>query len=117
MEHSSGDTKSKVLTAISCEKYVSIHAFYISGPPTSQQLFEDLSGITEWFQLGIELGIPGAELKNIRDRNDDVRGRRCEMLSTWLKTTPQPTWAAIVNALASIRRRNLADKIALKYSM
>ena len=96
---------------------MSIAVFYISGSPTEQQLFEDLNGIVEWFQLGMELGVPGAELKKIRYRSDDVRGRRCEMLFTWLKTTPQPTWAAIVNALASIRRRNLADKMALKYSM
>ena len=102
-----------------CEKYeyLKLHPFYILGPPTSQQLFEDLNGITEWFQLGIELGIPGAELKDIGDRNDDVRGRRCEMLSSWLKTTPRPTWAAIVNALASIGSRILADKMTLKYSM
>ena len=116
MEHSSGDIKSKVLTVINCEKYEFI-TLYISGPPTLQQLFEDLSGIVEWYQLGIQLGISGVQLKSIRCRNDDVRGRRCEMLSMWLKITPQPTWAAIVNALAGIGRKNLADKMALKYSM
>ena len=71
----------------------------------------------EWFQLGIHLDLPEGMLKNIRHRNDEVGGRRCEMLSTWLETSPQPTWATIVNALTGIGRRNLADKMALKYSM
>ena len=71
----------------------------------------------EWFLLGIRLGVPEAELKNIGCRNDEVKGRRCEMLSTWLETSHRPTWAMIVNALTGIGRRNLANKMALKYSM
>ena len=83
----------------------------------SHQLLEDLSEIVEWYQLGIQLGIPEAELNNIRHRNDEVKGRRCEMLSTWLAKSPQPTWATIINALTGMGRRNLGNKMALKYGM
>ena len=91
--------------------------YLYSGAPTSDQLFEDLKEVVEWFQLGIHLHLPEAELKNIGHRNDEVGGRRREMLSTWLKTSPRPTWATIVNALTGIGRRNLADKMDLKYSV
>ena len=89
-----------------------------SGPPTLHKLLEDLQEVLEWYELGIYLDIPEASLEEIKsDENGKVRACRREMLSTWLRRNPQPTWATIVTALTGIARVNLAVKIALKYGM
>ncbi len=87
-----------------------------SGLPTLHQLLANLSDVTEWFLLGIYLDIPESDLEKIRYENHwNVTDCKCEMLSTWLRRNPQPTWATIVTTLTDIGRRSLAYKIALKY--
>ena len=87
-----------------------------SGPPTLHQLLVNLNDAVEWFLLGIYLDIPESDLEKIKYENPcSVTDCKREMLSTWLRRNPQPTWAVIVTALSDIGRRSLAYKIALKY--
>ena len=72
--------------------------------------------MVEWFLLGIYLDIPESDLEKIKYENQwNVSDCKREMLSTWLRRNPQPTWATIVNTLTDIGRMSLAYKIALKY--
>ena len=91
------------------------HSFFYSGPPTLHQLLEDLNEIVEWYQIGIHLDIPKADLEGIKRESDEVKDCRSKMLSTWFQSNHNPTWATIITALATIGRRNLAYKMALKY--
>ena len=85
------------------------------GPPTLHLLLEDLNEIVEWYQFGIHLDIPKADLEGIKRESDEVKDCRCKMLSIWFQRNRKPTWATIITALATIGRRNLAYKMALKY--
>ena len=87
-----------------------------SGLPTLHHLLADLYDVVEWYQLGIYLDIPESDLEKIKYENQrNVTDCKCEMLSTWLRRNPQPTWATVVTTLTDIGRRSLAYKIALKY--
>ena len=86
--------------------------------PSLRELINELhEALPLWYDLGIQLGIRPSNLESIRV--DHHTSGRCfiEMLQVWLKTSPQPTWEAIVEALKSpiVEDHILAAKIEAKY--
>jgi len=68
--------------------------------------------VTDWHNLGLQLGVPDYVLKQIQDnypRNDS----RCksEMLSCWFNNAEEQSWDVIADALETIDYRKLANKI------
>ena len=55
----------------------------------------------KWYDIGIELDLRKAELDNLRKQHkDDFGVCLTETISTWLKrTSPRPTWEALIEAL------------------
>jgi hypothetical protein len=63
-----------------------------------------------WFDLGIQLGIKEAKLKDIEASGNNVRTCFMEMLSTWLEMAP--SWENLMTALESTSVHNdLAARI------
>ena len=58
-----------------------------------------------WEDLGILLGIKDYYINNIAKdyRNQSTDACR-EMLKTWLKVTPSPTWVKLEDAINSLKR-------------
>ena len=70
--------------------------------------------ITEWYDLGLQLGLPDSTLKLIAS-NPDVEGRLRMMLSKWLEYDTQASWHKLANALNTMGKNVVAANIRSKY--
>ena len=70
-------------------------------------LLEELHWLSsKWYMLGIQLRLSPDALDNIRRQSSDPGDCLRETLIVWLKTTPNPTWKMVIDAL---RRRSLGE--------
>ena len=71
---------------------------------------------TEWYDLGLQLGIEDAELEEIQSNNPkSVRTCRREMFRAWLRITSSPSYQQLVEALLALGETNEADRLRKKY--
>jgi hypothetical protein len=73
------------------------------------------SASTHWFDLGLQLNIDYTTLTNIRqDSHHETRDCFREMLATWLRMTPNPSWEDLLAALKapSVGHMALAEDLA-----
>lgn len=90
--------------------YASI--FFAAGlKPNLRSLLKDLKEVTDWFRLGIWLGVEYTVLTTI-ENNHKQDGERCmiEMLEFWLKNL-DASWSEVISALEAIDHRNLAKRL------
>ena len=69
---------------------------------------------TEWYDIGLELGIHPAKLEEIKKDYSLTKDQFREMLTTWLKmVNPKPTLAALAEALRSpsVGHGHLAERL------
>ena len=78
-------------------------------------LFEDLKDVWRWYPLGLQLGLPDADLKMIKNDYRRTEDMKFYMLSEWMKIDEQPSWSKLVRALVAINERHVARNIAVKY--
>jgi hypothetical protein len=86
-------------------------------PELKDLLRELYNKASEWFNIGVFLGIDTGILNSIRTAENHIP-QNClrEMLSIWLKgISPPPSWAAIADAVKVIRDQRLADQLRTKY--
>ena len=71
-----------------------------------------------WYQLGIELGLPISKLEEIEYNNSsDVLRCKLLMLKEWQKQlTLRPSWCTLVDALHNIKENTVADRISQQFS-
>ena len=56
--------------------------------------------LADWYSVGIELGIPGNELKVIqKDNLNDFNAQKREMFTTWLRQDVKATYRRLVEVL------------------
>ena len=79
-----------------------------------KDLLTELHEVTDWFHLGVCLGVSESKLKEIRNDYEDIEDRKREMLISWTKKEIA-TWPKIITALAEIGMHKLAIAIASKY--
>ena len=78
-------------------------------------ILSELKTVTDWFQLGTNLGLEPYELKQIeRDYQGNER-RKQEMLDLWLRRIPNTGWKDVVSALQQMEENTVAEKIHQKY--
>ena len=71
-----------------------------------------LKPVTAWHNLGIQLGVPVDELREIeRNYPRDISRCRSEMLSYWFHNAKEQSWNVIADALEKIDHRKLANEI------
>ena len=68
----------------------------------------------KWQMFGAYLKVPVAELERIRTE-PGVEDRLFELLVWWLRNNRRPTWPAVVDALLSANRRNIAREVNREY--
>ena len=81
-------------------------------------LDETYEARAKWHNLGVALKMSKQELESIESRCSSTEDGLREMLRTWLRRVePQPTWAALVKALASklVEEGPLAKGLEEKY--
>ena len=79
-----------------------------------KELLHELKDVTEWFELGICLGIPDSKLREIYEDYDNIEECKAGMILVWSQRRI-PTWSAMVTALVGIGMHNLAMRIAKKH--
>ena len=72
--------------------------------------------MSQWYLLGIYLGLRPPTLDPINADYKTTRDCRTQMLIEWQRRVI-PTWSAVVKALVGIGRERLASELATKYGM
>ena len=84
--------------------------------PTVQLLIKELNDVDDWYMFGVILGVPVSQLKKIKSSNPHGGVERwlVDMFDYWIKNS-DPSWREIFEALASLKRRDLAAQVEKKY--
>ena len=84
-----------------------------------QHVVVAVSDVVEWFDLGLQLGLPSATLRLIAaDPNiKDIKSQRLAMLSEWLKYDTAASWDKLAAALVAIGEKVAAANVRSKYMM
>jgi len=81
-----------------------------------KNLSSELQLVADWHQLGIKLGLPPAQLRQIeKEHPSDIECRKVEVVDMWLQTTPGASWNHIVTTLREMGELTTAERIELKY--
>ena len=84
--------------------------------PDLRKLVADLKDVTEWFILGVELGVKHADLRKIESKfKDDIERCKVEMLQFWSNNCGDAPVTKLVTALENSGYRNLARQIQDNY--
>jgi len=89
--------------------------FPTTGKPDMQSLSNALKDVSNWHQLGIQLGIPTSELRKIEEEYQRADRRKTEALDTWLHQTPSASWSDVVSALQQMGENTVAESVCQKY--
>ena len=79
-----------------------------------EDLVNELTPITQWFHLGMKLDISKETLLKVKHDGRSTAECRRHMLMEWGRRE-RPTWSKVVGALTAIGRKQLAEKVAVKY--
>ena len=72
---------------------------------------------TEWYSLGLELGLPEHTLNIIEnDSGNDCKTCMRKMFSKWLTTNKAANWKDIIKGLVAINKKDIAENVSQQYS-
>ena len=81
-----------------------------------KNLSSELKLVADWHQLGIQLGLPPAQLCQIeREYPGGIERRKVEVVDLWLQSTPGASWRHIITALREMGDVTTAERMELKY--
>ena len=80
-----------------------------------KDLVNELQEVTDWFALGVYLGLEMSTLESVRTDSMGVDECRRNMLGIWMREQ-EATWSKVVHALVEMKMYHLAVQIASKYS-
>ena len=88
----------------------------VGNRPSIKQLVEAMRmediDITQWHDLGLELGISNNILRVIEANNRDVNTCCRIMFEKWLEMTPNASWNQLIIALRAIEMNTAANAIS-----
>ena len=79
-----------------------------------KDLVSELQEVTDWYYLGLCLGVPFTELQSLKQDYRHIEERKREVFLAW-SDKEKPTWVKVVNVLVEMRKISLAQQIAQKY--
>ena len=83
--------------------------------PKVGNLSSELKTVTDWHQLGINLGIETHELLRIECDHQGNERRKLEMLNLWLRRNQKASWGDVVSALKEMEENRVAENIRQNY--
>ena len=92
----------------------SLFTFYAGKVREVRDLVNELNTVTQWYLLGIYLGLHPSALDAIKKNCTDTKECRTHMLIEWQRCVI-PTWSAVVKALMGTGRERLGSHLATKY--
>ena len=82
--------------------------------PTLNDLLDNVK-TTEWFRLGLKLGIQQDILETIESKRLDASAALRALLREWLRACEDTTWVAMVTAMREIGEGRCAKKLKDKF--
>ena len=70
-------------------------------PDLRELVFELRAVEADWFEIGLRLGVPEPQLRSLA--NNGTTLCMIDMLSFWLKATPDPSWKHVIKAVGNQR--------------
>ena len=70
--------------------------------------------VTEWHQLGVELGLAHAKLKEIENDYPQNQRRKVEVLDWWCRNTAEVTWIKLAKVVEEMGYTVLAERLRSK---
>ena len=74
-----------------------------------------LKEVTELEELGVHLGLSLAAIKEIGSFRGELSDKRLRLISRWLQSDPDASWAKLTKALLKLNYRVLALRIHQQY--
>ena len=83
-----------------------------------RNLSSELTTITNWYQLGLNLNLQMHELDKIQQDHAHQGNDRqmLVMLGLWLRRTPNATWEDVVSALQKMGENRVAENVRQKHN-
>ena len=80
-------------------------------------LSNELATVSDWYVLGLKLGLRPDQLRAIQSNNPTAGVERWkpEMLDKWLRTDSNASWENVMSALQSMGEDAVAKRITQKY--
>ena len=77
--------------------------YFQSAAAFLRQILRDTKEVTDWYCLGIYLGIPTSHLKHI-EKNYGTNAERCriEVIDYWLQNDPEPIRSKLAQAVEDV---------------
>ena len=74
---------------------------------------EETADVTDWYMLGLYMGVPQKDLTYIEKQSSGQGSARCraELFGVWMKRTPNASWELIAAALVKLGETVLAEKV------
>ena len=74
--------------------------------------------VKNWYQLGVELGLPMNKLNEIESNNSsNVLRCKLSMLQEWQRQlTLKPSWCTLVDALCNMKENAVAERLSQQFS-
>ena len=82
--------------------------------PELKDLVIAVRGVAEWYDLGLQLGLPDASLGWIA-MHHDIKGHLRMMLSEWLQFDPEASWEKLATALNKIGKNTIAANVRREF--
>ena len=82
---------------------------------SSKEVLPELRTVTNWHQLGINLGLQTCELNKIEHDYQGNERRKQKMLDLWLRRTPNAAWSDVACGLQQMGENRVAESIRQKY--
>jgi hypothetical protein len=79
-----------------------------------QHIIITVQDVGEWYDLGLQLGLPDSALAAIAS-HPDVRGHKRLMLSEWLKRDTEASWDKLAGALSVIGENVVAANVRSRF--
>ena len=79
---------------------------------------EETADVTDWYMLGLYMGVPPKDLTYIEKQSSGQGSARCraELFGVWMKRTPNASWELIAAALVKLGETVLAEKVRTRYA-
>ena len=80
---------------------------------TVKELMIEVSNVSDWHALGIQLDLKMSQLKDIdvTHHKEGLKRIKAEMFDAWLKSSPSASWNDLIKALKAIGEDKVAYQI------
>ena len=78
-------------------------------------IYREISDVSDWFSLGMELGLPRHTLSSIECDYNRLTRRIQAVIAAWLRCDTTASWSKLAQAVEAMDHRDIAERIRGNY--